>query len=320
VKSGPTSHFELSIQMETPMYPAPIESLLSPTTVDEVLRALSESGGKETLAIAGGMSLMQAMKSRLSRPDTLVDLNNVAELRGISWQDGALRIGAMTRYVDLARAPELQDGAFAAIADAARNVGDRQVRNRGTIGGSLCWNYVAACIPVASLAIGPTLILSSRDLAGKVQTRSVAIDEFLLGPMQTARDSDELLQAIVFAKPEECSGSAYRKWGVSAATLPIVGIGVGLTVDRGGICTSARVGVGGLVNGSQRLQAAERALPGLSAESAGAIADLFLAAAQTVEVQSDSWATTDYRRLLIQEIGTEVTLKAFDRATKGNRR
>jgi aerobic carbon-monoxide dehydrogenase medium subunit len=305
--------------MEALMYPAPIESLQSPTTVDEVLRGFAQADGKETVAIAGGMSLMQAMKSRLARPDSLIDLNGVAELRGISPQDGGLRIGAMTRYVDLASAPELQDGAYAAIADAARHVGDRQVRNRGTIGGSLCWNYVAACIPVASLATGPTLVLSSLDDAGGAQTRSVPIDNFLLGPMQTARESGELLQSILFAAPVERSGSAYRKWGVSTATLPVVGIGVALTVDESGTCTSARVAVGGLVNGAQRLAAAERALPGLSADSRDAIADLFLAAAQTVDVQGDSWATADYRRLLIQEIGKDVTLKAFQRATKGVR-
>ena len=117
----------------------------------------------------------------------------------------------------------------------------------------------------------------------------------------------------------ERTGSAYRKWGVSTGTLPIVGIGVRLTVDQQGHCTSACVAVGGLVNGSQRLAAADRALPGLSADSEDAIAELFLAAARTVDVQGDSWATADYRRLLIQEIGKDVTLKAFQRAMKGAR-
>jgi hypothetical protein len=120
--------------------------------------------------------------------------------------------------------------------------------------------------------------------------------------------------------PAERTGSAYRKWGVSTATLPVIGIGVRLTVDERGHCTSARVAVGGLVNGSQRLAAAERTLPGLSTASGDAIAELFLAAARTVDVQGDSWATGDYRRLLIQEIGKDVTLKAFQRARKGARR
>jgi aerobic carbon-monoxide dehydrogenase medium subunit len=118
------------------MYPAPIESLQNPTTINEVLRQLTATGDKDTLAIAGGMSLMQAMKARVLRPDALIDLNGISELRGITREGRDLRIGAMTRYVDLASAPELQDGAFAAIADAARHVGDRQVRNRGTLDGS----------------------------------------------------------------------------------------------------------------------------------------------------------------------------------------
>lgn len=299
------------------MYPAPIESLQSPTTIDEVLRQLAAAGDNDTLALAGGMSLMQAMKARVVRPDALVDLNGVAELRGITTEGGGLRIGAMTRYVDIASAPKLQDGAFAAIADAARHVGDRQVRNRGTIGGSLCWNYVAACTPVAALATGATLVLSSLDDAGAVRTRSIAVDDFLTAPMETAREQGELLRAVLLPGPTKQSGSAYRKWGLSAATLPVVGIGVRLSVDDQGLCKAARVAVGGVANGSQRLIAAEDALTGLSETSDDEIAALFLAASETVEVQSDSWATAEYRRLLIQEIGREVTLKAFQRAKKG---
>jgi aerobic carbon-monoxide dehydrogenase medium subunit len=201
------------------MYPAPIESLQSPTTINEVLRQLTATGDKDTLAIAGGMSLMQAMKARVLRPDALIDLNGISELRGITREGRDLRIGAMTRYVDLASAPELQDGAFAAIADAARHVGDRQVRNRGTIGGSLCWNDVAACTPVAALATEATLVLSSLDGAGMVRSRSVVIDDFLTGPMETAREPHELLRTVLLPRSAERSGSAYQKWGLSTATL-----------------------------------------------------------------------------------------------------
>jgi aerobic carbon-monoxide dehydrogenase medium subunit len=305
--------------MEPAMHPAPIESLQCPTTIDEVLQQFAAAGDNDTLALAGGMSLMQAMKARLVRPDALVDLNGVAELHGITTGGDDLRIGAMTRYVDIASAQKLQDGAFAAIADAARHVGDRQVRNRGTIGGSLCWNYIAACTPVAALATGATLFLSSLDDARAVRTRAVAVDDFLIGPMETARERSELLRAVVLPGPTKRSGSAYRKWGLSAATLPVVGIGVRLWVDDQGHCKTARVAVGGLANGSQRLIAAEDALRGLSEASDDEIAALFLAASETVEVQSDAWATADYRRLLIQEIGKEVTLKAFQRAKRGAR-
>ncbi len=207
------------------MYPAPIESLQSPTTINEVLRQLTE-------------------------------------LRGITREGRDLRIGAMTRYVDAASAPELQGGAFAAIADAARLVGDRQVRNRGTIGGSLCWNYVAACTPVAALATEATLILSSLDSAGMVQSRSVVIDDFLTGPMETAREPNELLRTVLLPGSAERSGSAYQKWGLSTATLPVIGIGIRLWVDDQDVCKTAHVAVGGLANGSQRLTAAERMLPG----------------------------------------------------------
>jgi aerobic carbon-monoxide dehydrogenase medium subunit len=296
------------------MYPAPIENLTSPTTIDEVLRLLAAAGTGETLAIAGGMSLMQALKARMVRPDALIDLNGVSELRGMWAEDESLRIGAMTRYVDLAAAPELQHGACAAIADAARHVGDRQVRNRGTIGGSLCWNYVAACVPVATLATGASLLLAFMGESGVVETRSMAIDDFLLGPMQTSREPHELLLSVTLPAPVARSGSAYKKWGVATATLPVVGVGVRVTVDEQSICREARVAVGGLVHGSRRLPAAERGLPGLSERAGDEIAEVFLSAAKTVEVQSDSWASADYRRLLIGEIGKTVTLTALQRA------
>jgi aerobic carbon-monoxide dehydrogenase medium subunit len=300
------------------MYPAPIENLTSPTTIDEVLRLLTAAGTSETLAIAGGMSLMQAMKARMVRPDALIDLNGVSELRGMRAEGEGFRIGAMTRYVDLAAAPELQHGAFAAIADAARHVGDRQVRNRGTIGGSLCWNYVAACTPVATLATGASLLLASAGESGGVDTRSIVIDDFLLGPMQTSREPHELLLSVRLPGSVARSGSCYKKWGVATATLPVVGVGVRVTVDDQGVCREARVAVGGLARGSQRLPAAERGLPGLSERASGEIAEVFLAAAKTVEVQSDSWASADYRRLLIREVGKTVTLTALQRA-KGAR-
>jgi carbon-monoxide dehydrogenase medium subunit len=100
------------------------------------------------------------------------------------------------RYATIESSPVVSER-LPLLQHIVQYIGDRQVRNRGTIGGSLCWNYVAACTPVAALATGATLVLSSRDNAGGVETRSVEIDAFLLGPMQTAREPGELLRAIL---------------------------------------------------------------------------------------------------------------------------
>ncbi len=137
------------------MYPAVIEDYVAPTTIDGALKALAEHG-EGAHFIAGGQSLMQAVKARLIRPTCLVDLQHVAELRGIAVDGTGVRIGAMTRYREVAADGRL-DGAYQALRDAASHVGDRQVRNRGTLGGSLCWNFIAACMP-------PTVIGQSRFL------------------------------------------------------------------------------------------------------------------------------------------------------------
>ena len=118
------------------MYPATIHDYHRPTSVQEAVTAIAD-GGAEAVFIAGGQSLMQALKARLVQPHALVDLQDVAELKGVKI-DGGVRIGAMTRYMELASETRLAP-AYAALIDAAAHVGDRQVRNRGTIGGSVCW-------------------------------------------------------------------------------------------------------------------------------------------------------------------------------------
>src|SRR6266404_8344771 len=171
------------------MFPAKIDSLSRPETVAETAALIASAGEDDVLPIAGGMSLMQGIKARVVRLGALVDLNDVEEIKGIKESASAVWIGAMTRYVDLASSDVLKNGAFGALSDAASHVGDRQVRNRGTIGGSLCWNYVAACVPVAALAVGAQIELRSKNSAGVAEHRSVSIDDFLLTPMETSRRS-----------------------------------------------------------------------------------------------------------------------------------
>ncbi|NNL99714.1 MAG: carbon monoxide dehydrogenase, partial [Gammaproteobacteria bacterium] len=114
------------------MYPAPIEHYFKPATCAEASRMARDAQG-ECMFIAGGMSLMQAIKSRMLAPDCLIDLNGISELKGITREDGVIRIGAMTRYrAVVENAAALTP--FDAISDAASHVGDRQVRNRGTVG------------------------------------------------------------------------------------------------------------------------------------------------------------------------------------------
>src|ERR671919_1665264 len=220
------------------MYPAVIHDYRRPTSVQDAVSAIAD-GGAGAVFIAGGQSLMQALKARLVQPHALVDLQDVADLKGVRI-DGGVRIGAMTRYVELASETRLAP-AYAALVDAAAHVGDRQVRNRGTIGGSICWNYIAACMPVVALTLDATMnLVSSRG------ERSVPAQEFIGAPLETTRRDDELLVSVQLPPPPANAGSAYRKWSLLNDGLPVIGACVYVETDGSGKCARARVGFGGL--------------------------------------------------------------------------
>ena len=290
------------------MYPAPIQAYFAPKTIDEALRHRA-AAGDDAAFIAGGMSLMQAMKARLVTPRTLIDLNEVEELRGLARGPRGVTVRPLTRYRELAQVSALR-GALQAIGDAAATVGDRQVRNAGTIGGSLCWNYVASCMPPVCLCLDATLVL--RSLAGG--ERAVPIDAFLIGPLETALRDDELLIEINFPPFNlHGVGSAYSKIGATVDGLPIVGIAALVEVDEAGVCTNARFSVGGLLPTAQRFDgvgALIRGQPGTDA----AFAEAASAAADAIETQTDHLASAHYRKVLIRTLGRDVLAEAHARA------
>ncbi|MBI4694735.1 MAG: FAD binding domain-containing protein [Gammaproteobacteria bacterium] len=290
------------------MYPAKIDDYSRPATIAEAVAALASFGVGEAMCIAGGMSLMQAIKSRLVRPACLVDLQDVAELRGIRGSGGALSIGAMTRYVEIAGHAPFASGPFAALRDAASHVGDRQVRNRGTIGGSLCWNYMAACLPAAVLALGATL-----RLVGPGGERTIAIDDFLIGPLETARGEQEVLVSIDWKSAPARSGSAYKKWGLVKDALPVVGVAALVTLEANGACSAARLALAGLTAGAQRVPAGEAALLGSKGDAAS-LDRALEAVCANVDLHSDHWADAAYRGQLVRQLGRDVLTSAFARA------
>lgn len=288
------------------MFPANITHYARPKSIEEALRAIDEHPDGDGIFIAGGQSLMQAIKSRIVRPEALVDLQDVSELKGIS-VGKKLSIKPMTRYVEIAEASNLPQGSLA-LKDAAQHVGDRQVRNRGTLGGSLCWNYVASCMPAVALALDAQLTLLSPDGS----TRTLSADDFLLGPLETDREDNEILIDIVFNTVPN-SGSAYKKWGLVTDSLPVVGVCAALTRD-GEKCSGARLAFSGLANGAERCQEAEALLKG-RAFGPECIREALDAAVEHMETQSDQWADSSYRQRLIQTLGEEVLNLAWQRAT-----
>ena len=182
-------------------------------TVADAAAALAKSGGK---ALAGGQSLIGAMKLRLAQPGTLVDLSGIAEMKGIRKEGDAIVIGAMTRHSEVA-ASAVVKAAIPALAELAHSIGDRQVRNMGTIGGSLANNDPAADWPAAVLGLGATV---------HTNKRKIAADDFFKGMFETALGADELIVAVSFPMPKKAS---YAKFPNPASRFALVGVFVAQT-------------------------------------------------------------------------------------------
>ena len=289
------------------MLPAAIQHYVRPRTIADALTAVADTQYSEAMFLAGGQSAMQAIKARILRPDCIIDLQDIDELRGIRADSDGLNIGAMTRYVEIAEHAEL-GGAYAALGDAAARVGDRQVRNRGTIGGSICWNYVASCMPAVVLGLGGIM-----HLTGAGTSRAVPADDFFLGPLDTVREEHEILASISWPAAAPRSGSAYKKWGLVTDALPVVGVCIAVSLDEGGKCVATRMALSGLSDGAQRCPVGESALSGCDG-STSAIAAAMDAAANATATQSDHTADAEYRKQLIRTLGAEVAATAFARA------
>ena len=179
----------------------------APTSLDAAV-ALAKAGAKP---ISGGQTLLPSMKLRLSDPGHLVDLAGVASLKGIKREGNAIVIGAMTFHADVASSAEVQ-AAIPALAGLAAHIGDKQVRARGTLGGSIANNDPAACYPSAVLALGATV---------HTNLRTVAADDFFTGMYGTALGDGELVTAVSFPIPQR---AAYAKFKQPASRFAMVGV------------------------------------------------------------------------------------------------
>ena len=204
-------------------------------SVADAAAALAKSGGK---ALAGGQSLIGAMKLRLAQPGTLVDLSGVAEMKGIKKEGDAIVIGAMTRHSEVAASAAVKS-AIPALASLAHAIGDRQVRNMGTMGGSLAHNDPAADWPAAVLGLGATV---------QTNKRKIAADDFFKGMFETALAADELIVSVSFPVPRK---AAYAKFPNPASRFALVGVFVAQT---GSGVRVAVTGAGASVHRSKALE------------------------------------------------------------------
>jgi carbon-monoxide dehydrogenase medium subunit len=268
------------------------------TSLDDALAKLAATGGDGKF-IAGGHSLVPLMKLRLSEPKILIDIARIPGLSGIREKDQKIEIGAGTVHHDVASSALLRR-VCPAIADCAASIGDPQVRNRGTLGGSLAHADPSADYPAVMLALDAEI-----HVKGAKGWRAVKAADFFQGLFTVNLAADEIIAGVQFMPVKS---AAYAKLHQRASHFAIVGVAAALDV-KDGVIQSARIGLTGATSHATRLTDVEQALAGKPASAAGITAAARNAGATLEEINSDLHASSDYRRAMVQ-VFTERALKA----------
>ena len=275
----------------------------APKTLDEALHLLA-AGAKP---LAGGMSLIPMMKLRLAAPEHLVDLGKLRDLNYIREAGGALHIGATTTHAELESSPLLRQKC-PLLAETAAAIGDVQVRNMGTIGGSVAHADPSADYPAALQALEAKLVLK-----GTKSERTMSAAEFFVDAFTTSLEPNEIIREVIVPVEAGGTGTCYQKMPQPASGFAIVGVAARVRKSAGKIAF-VRIGVTGLSNRSYRATAAERALEG----KAGSAAEIQAAAAlvpQGVDANSDLHASAEFRRHLASVHAARALTAALARTT-----
>ena len=287
------------------MYPAPFEYHRA-ASVDEALALLAQYADDGKL-IAGGHSLLPVMKLRFSQPAHLIDIRRVPELAGIREKDGALVIGATTTHAAVA-ASEVVRSRVPMLAEAAGRIADAQVRNMGTIGGSLAHADPAADLPAVTLALGAEL-----RAVGRGGARTMPVDGFFTGMFSSALAPDEVLVEVRIPFPPAQTGGAYEKCPDPASGYAIVGVAAVVTLGSGGAVARARVAMTGVASYAARLTRVEEALAGKAA-TPDQIEVAARRAAEGLEVRDTVGGDAAYKTNLAAVYARRALTRAVDRA------
>jgi carbon-monoxide dehydrogenase medium subunit len=291
------------------MIPAAFD-YIAPRTLDEAMRALA-AHGEDAKLLAGGHSLLPLLKLRLANPKLLIDLGRIPGLSAISQQNDQIVIGALATHYQI-ESSELLEKICPLLPETAREIGDVQVRNRGTIGGTLAHADPSADWPAAILALGAEL-----RVRGSRGERRIAAEEFFVGPLTTAIEPDEILTEIRVPVLQRRCGGAYLKMAQQASGFAIVGVAVSLKVDAKGLCQEIGIGVTGLGDTPFRACAVEARLcgnkltPKLIAASAAQVAE-------GIDPLEDLHAAAPFRAHLARVYAARAVLAAAKRTSGKN--
>lgn len=265
---------------------------VAPSTLNEAVGLLTQHQDDAKI-LAGGHSLIPAMKLRLAQPALLIDIGRIKDLAYINEDGGQVRIGAMTTHYQLESNARLQE-ICPLLPECAASIGDVQVRNKGTIGGSLAHADPSADWPAAILALDAELIAVSAQ-----GERTIKASDFFVDMLTTALEPNEILREIRLALPPKNTGQAYVKVAQPASGFAVVGVAVSLTRGDDGRCSSASVGITGVAAKAYRASGVENALTGSTLDEQ-AIATASAHAADNVDANADLYASAEYRRHLAQ--------------------
>ncbi|MGE5325654.1 MAG: FAD binding domain-containing protein [Deltaproteobacteria bacterium] len=287
------------------MIPEPFEYHL-PKSLPEAAQLVSQFGA-DGKVLAGGHSLVPLMKLRLASPKHLIDLNGIADLSYIREEGGRIQIGAMTSHYQL-ESSELLKSKCPLLPETAGEIGDAQVRNKGTIGGSLAHSDPAGDWPAAMVALDAEILATSA--RGE---RWIRASEFFVEMLATALQPDEILTAIRVPALPAHGGEAYVKLHHPASGFAVVGVAARVTLDEKGSIAAIGVGVTGVGPKAYRAEAVEAVLRGKS-PSAKRLMEACAHAADGVDANSDLFATADYRKHLAAVYTRRAIEKAVERA------
>jgi len=283
------------------MYPPKFDYYRA-SSVDEAIALMQEHGGK---FLAGGHSLIPVMNLRLADPGALIDIGRLDSLKGISVEDGMVKIGALTTHAMVAASSDVPQ----ALSEAASMIGDPQVRNRGTVGGNVSHADPASDLPTVLTALGAKF-----RIAGADGMKTIDAADFFTGLFETALGEEDLLVGVGVGAEGAGTGSAYAKLFNPASRYAMVGAAASVTVANG-TCSAASVAVGGLTAKATACPSVAAALVGKALD-----ADTIAAAAAAVsndlgdDIIGDMHASADYRRSMAPVFVKRALMKAAERA------
>ena len=286
----------------------PVFDYHRPRTVDEAISLLAQHGGEAKL-LAGGQSLIPAMNFRLARPAILIDLNAVTELSYIHGANGdGLRLGAMTRQRAVERSPVVAKAA-PLLHETMPFIAHPQIRNRGTVGGSIAHADPAAELPAVAVALDARCKVVSRR-----GSRTIAAGEFFTGLFSTALAPDELLVEIVLPAAGARSGWAFVEVARRHGDYALVGVAAAVSLDSQGRCRAARIGLLSVGDGPVLAAEAAKLLIGQQPSPNAIRAAADAAASRDVDPSGDIHASAAYRRHLVGVLTRRALSRAFERS------